>query len=120
IARNRVLTVLTGKGGLLAERPDAGAGAIVSLHPIVDGLFLAVDMAVAGLEEMTLEAAERRLRAFAPGATVESAQGAMAIGPDDTVVRAVVLVGITNYAYFGGDDSRPVHLMPLEDLRWIV
>lgn len=120
LARRRLLHLLAGRGGPLAEGADGGAGAIVALQRIDDGFLLAADVAAVGSDDLGIEQAEERLRAIKPGGTVHSAGGAVPLAEDDTIIRLVVVVGATSLVLLRADEAVPVNVLPAEDLRWIV
>ncbi|MFD0576076.1 hypothetical protein [Dactylosporangium darangshiense] len=120
VARDRVLTLISGPGALVAVGADAGCGPVIALQQIRDGLVLAVDVIVADIDGQGLTDVEDRLRAFVPGATVRTSRGEMTLAEDEEVVRLAVVAGPEQLMIFRGDETVPVHVMLAEDLRWIL
>ena len=118
--RRRTLGVLAGRGALLALDAEVQGDRILAVELVDDGLLLAVDIAVAGVDGASIADAEHRLRHFVPGATYTTPQGTVPIAVRDEVLRLVVIHGTDTALFLQGDQAVPVNWMRIEDLRWII
>jgi hypothetical protein len=118
-AKQRTLHLLSGRGAPMAVDPAVGDNQIVAVQHIMDGVLLAVDVAVPAAGRHIADA-EARLAAFVSGATFQTERGSNRISEQDEIVRLVVVHGLDAMTFFRGEDDLPVSWLLAETLRWIM